>query len=288
MNPSFNDITYFIEVTETKNITRASERLGITQPSLSAALQRLEHAVGARLLLRSRSGVELTKAGKEFIWRARGLLSTWEQIKSDTTKHDQMVSGQYSLGCHPSVALYSLGKLLPGLLQDYPSLEIRLHHDLSRKIAERVISYEIDFGIVVNPVRHPDLVIRPLCRDEVCFWTAKKISKTQDTTSGEAVLICDMNLNQAQVILGELKKQKVFFKRIIQTSSLEVVTDLVEKGAGIGILPARVVERLAPKTLEPLRGHWPVFHDQICLIYRKDAQTTKGSSVIIESIKKIF
>ena len=285
MVPTFTDITYFIEVAQTKNISRAAERLGITQPSLSSAMKRLEDSLGATLFIRGRTGVQLTKPGKELLGKGRLLLLNWEQLRADINKKESGVSGQYIIGCHPSVALYSLSHFLPDLVQKHPELEIKLTHDLSRKITEGVISFEIDFGIVVNPVRHPDLVIKELCSDDVLFWTARKPSSTQSLDPSKGVLICDLNLIQAQKLLGDLQKKKLGFNRIIQSSNLEVITDLITSGVGIGILPKRVAMRAMDQKIKPLDQKLPIFKDRICLVYRADSQRTIGSQIIIKAIK---
>lgn len=283
--PSFTDIIYFIEVAQTKNISRAAERLGITQPSLSSAMKRLEDALGVTLFIRGRSGVQLTKAGKELLGRGRLLLLNWEQLRADINKKETGVSGQYVIGCHPSVALYSLSKFLPYLLQKYPELEIKLTHDLSRKITEEVISFEVDFGIVVNPIRHPDLVINELCTDDVRFWTASKPSLTQSLDAKSGVLVCDLNLVQVQKLIDDLQKSGQGFKRIIHSSNLEVIADLTASGVGVGILPTRAATRSGMQKLKPLDDRLPTFRDKICLIFRADAQKTKGSRIIIDAIK---
>jgi DNA-binding transcriptional LysR family regulator len=285
MTPTFTDITYFIEVAQTQNISRAAERLGITQPSLSSAMKRLEDSLGVTLFIRGRSGVQLTKAGKELLGRGRLLLLNWEQLRADINKKETGVSGQYVIGCHSSVALYSLSQFLPRLMQQYPELEIKLSHDLSRKITEGVISFEIDFGIVVNPVKHPDLVISELGTDDVLFWTASKPSLTQSLDSKTGVLVCDLNLIQVQKLIGDLHKKELGFKRVIHSSDLEVIADLTATGVGVGILPKRVATRIIAQKLRPLGDGLPVLKDSICLIYRADAQKTNGSRILIHAIK---
>lgn len=286
MLPNLTDVTYFIEVALTKNISRAAERLGIAQPSLSSAVKRLESTLGVILFIRGRSGVQLTKARKEFFAKSRLLLLNWEQLRADVNKKEKEVSGEYVLGCHPSVALYTLSRFIPQLVQHYPELEIKLVHDLSRKVTEGVISFEIDFGIVVNPVRHAELVIKELCTDDVAFWTASKPSSTQNLNSKSGVLICDLNLAQVQKLIDELQRTGKGFKRVIHSSDLQVITDLTASGAGVGILPKRVATRMSSQMLKPLSGDLPVFKDKVCLIYRADAQKVHGSRIIIDAIRK--
>ncbi|MBP9707466.1 MAG: LysR family transcriptional regulator [Oligoflexales bacterium] len=284
MNPSYNDIEYFIEVAQTKNISRAAERLGVTQPSLSFAMKRLEDVFGESLFTRSRSGVQLTKAGKELLFHGRALLSQWEQLRAEIKKKSESVGGQYTIGCHPSVGLYSLSKFIPDLLNKYPDLELKLHHDLSRKITEAVISHELDFGLVVNPVRHPELVIIELCVDEVKFWIAKELTANERKTVLTTV-IWDPALLQAQELLRNLKVKQHSFRRQLPSASLEIVADLTLAGAGIGILPQRVAARVAGSRLICINKQWPTFKDRICLVYRADIQKTKATGVIISAIK---
>ena len=282
--PSFTDIYYFLEVARSHSISRAAEKLGITQPSLSAAMQRLEDRLGIQLFVRERRGMWLTRAGRDLLDGGDALVTRWQQLKATISKREQKPGGQYVLGCHPSVAMYTLAKFLPRLLQTYPELEIKLVHDLSRKITEGVISFGIDLGIVVNPVQHPDLVIRELCQDVVTFWCARQPSSVQSLDADNCVLICDPELAQVQSLLQKLrKKKKRLYQRTMLSSSLEVIADLSTAGAGIGILPSRVAKlrklRLLDKSL-------PTYKDRICLVYRVDYQRNQGSKTIINAIKK--
>lgn len=288
MTPNFSDITYFLEVANTQNISRAAERLGLAQPSLSSAIRRLEEALGVELLIRSKSGVQLTRAGLEMQKQGRLLVQNWEQIKSDIHKKETHLSGEFRIGCHPSVGLYSLSKFIPQLMKDHPGLELKILHDHSRKITESVISFNIDFGIVVNPVQHPDLVIKELCQDEVLFWTKDKPSSLQRPSSGEAVLVCDLELNQVQKLMTRFKKRKIAFDRIIQSNNLEIITELTASGAGVGILPRRVATRSKVLKLKPLSDQPTSFKDSICLVYRSDLHRNRTSQIIVESIRNGF
>lgn len=287
MIPSPADLAYFVEVAETQNVSRAAERLGISQPSLSLALQRLERAVGAALLIRSKRGVTLTQPGKQLLSHAKALLQSWDAVRAKALSSLHAIEGVYTIGCHPSVALYLLGSVLPPLLEKHPKLDIRLRHDLSRKVAEDVISLKTDVGIVVNPVQHPDLVIHRLCKDEVTLWTLKgRKPPLQDIKGGGAVLICDPDLLQSQALLKKMKKSGLSFARILHSSSLEVITDLTANGCGVGLLPARVANTARQK-LEPVADA-PIFHDEHCLIFRAENKNVRSIQALNAAIRAFF
>ncbi len=286
MLPNFQDIYYFVETVEAASISRASERIGITQPSLSLAIKRLEDTLRTKLLIRNKNGIQPTKAGLQFHKKGRAILHEWQGILGEISASHNDVSGHYVIGCHSSVALYALPKLLPELMNKYPGLHIKLNHQLSRLITDAVIDYKVDIGIVVNPVLHPDLVVKELCKDLVQLWTSSKPSEVQSLTSENKVLVCDPKLIQVQTIIKQLKKRKIHFHRLIDSSSLEVISAMTAGGAGIGVIPSRVALIHQAKKLKPIGKSMPTYKDRICLIYRKDFQVTRASKIIVEAIKQ--
>lgn len=285
MLASSNELLYFIELARTLNFSRAAERLGISQSSLSTAIKRLEHAIGTELFSRNKHKVLLTQAGKNLLAHARQLVQLWDTTKASCLASEMEVQGSILLGCHSSIALYFLPRFMPALLAKYTKLEIKLKHDLSRKIAEAVINCMIDIGIVVNPVKHPDLVIRKLFDDEVTLWQSRKLP-AQTADYAENIILCDPELKQTQFLLKEMHHKGIKYQRMITTNQLEVIANLTAAGVGIGILPGSVVKSLPQRSLCQLSDA-PVYHDEICLVYRPENRNTKTMQVVIDAIKNI-
>jgi DNA-binding transcriptional LysR family regulator len=272
MSLMMDDIKYFVIVTETLNITRASEIIGISQPALSYAVKRLETEIGGDLLIRLKNGIQLTKLGEEFKVRSRRLLYEWEQAQNLANSESGLIQGSYTIALHPSVALYTLECFMPKLQVEFPGLDFKFIHGLSREMTEKVISWEADFGIVVNSIKHPDLVISELCSDEVTIFHVKN---AQDK------LIYDENLAQSQYILKKIGK-KTNFNGVLSSANLEVVAKLTSLGLGHGLLPTRVASQY--KQLKKLIDA-PVFKDEISLIYRPEKHNNSVSKKIIQIIK---
>lgn len=272
------ELRYFLTVAKTSNISRAAELCGISQPALSQSLKRLEDSVGVQLLDRAKTGVRLTRAGERFASQSKELMEKWEALSKSARGTDKAVSGYFKIGCHPSVAIYSLPKFMRELQSAHPDLHIGLAHGLSREVANDVIEWRADFGIVINPPKHPDLVIREIGKDEVTLWVNPKV-KAPDT------LIAEPSLLQTQDILKQLEKRKLKFSRKIESSNLEVILALTQSGAGVGILPTRVVRSpLASNTLQPFSSKSPIYKDSLCLIYRAGTQNSASGRAIIDAI----
>ncbi len=269
------DLKYFLELSQTLHLTRASERLGITQPALSHCVKRLESDLNCQLFLRSKKGVQLTPAGTKLKQSANSMIQQWENLKQNISDDIETPQGVIKLGVHSAVAQYSLS-FLGSFLKKNPAIEVQLTHGLSRYMTEQVVSSVLDAAFAVNPAPHPDLIIKEICRDEVCLWKAKNCQN-------DDVLIIEPSLLQTQDILQKLNKKGFNFKRVIESSSLEVIANLVAQGVGCGIVPERVLQIYEQQSYEKVKGA-PQFSDKICLVYKQEFRKVKRGQIFIESI----
>lgn len=270
------DLRYFLEVAKTLNISRAAERLNLGQPAISQSLKRIEAVIGAPVFDRFKTGVQLTSAGRKLLLDGRIALEHWTRLKQQALDSESKIEGSYSIGCHPSVAIYSLPSFLGRLLGDHPGLDIRLEHGLSREVAESVISFRIDFGLVMNPVRHPDLVIKTLCEDQFTFWIAE--------SGNRDVLLCDPALSQSQELIRRAASRGFTFNRYLNSQNLEVLAQLAASGCGVAMLPERVAKKHVG--LSRLKKDIPFETDKLCLVYRADRKLSAAGKAIIAAISE--
>ncbi|KYG62596.1 hypothetical protein AZI87_14950 [Bdellovibrio bacteriovorus] len=259
-------------------MSRAAQELHVSQPTLTVAMRKLEDMLGVTLFERSKKGVTLTPTGLQIYQYSDQMLELWDEMVREAGSLDQTVKGTVRLGVHPSVGRYTLPVFLPTLLKDHPQLNVQLMHDLSRNILQMVRDSFVDIGLVVNPERHPDLVIKEICADEVTVWK-KKGAPIQDT------LIYDANLFQAQTILERLQKKGIRYARKIASSNLEVIATLLQAGAGHAILPKRVIMSNF-SSIEEAHDHVASFKDSLCVVYRPSLKRTATGKAILEAISK--
>ena len=268
------EIAYFVEVYQTRHVSKAAIRLGVTQPTLTLSLQKLEDKVGTKLFHRTKQGVVPTEQGTIFYRKSLTLLEYWGEIHRGILQSTSEIFGRFKVGCHQSVGAYTLPKLLNQLHKHAPGIEFELVHDFSRKITEGVISYNIDIGFVVNPTRHPDLVLKKLGDDRVLFWKKRGASQLPEK------IFADRNLAQMQDILRKTHSKDFKSWKLISTPSLELIRTMTLSGQGIGILPERVA-KADGADLVPYDSSLPTYEDKIFLAYRKDVLSSKAGRELI-------
>lgn len=188
MSLSTHELEVFLEIFESKNLSRAAERLGLSQPGLSMTLKKLENYFGVPLFLRKKHGLEPTKASVQLAQEARKLARDLETLAERVSLQERGFEGTYTIGFHPQIATYAFPKFAQTVLTKNEKLNVKLVFDNSRRLLSDVIDFKIDFGIVVEPMRHPELTIVKLYDNTIRFWSLEnrrrcKPSKTRFPSS---------------------------------------------------------------------------------------------------------
>jgi DNA-binding transcriptional LysR family regulator len=286
-SPSLNDLKYFAEIASCGNISKAARRLGVTQPALTIAIQRLENSMGSALLARGKKGISLTKAGQNFLRFSKELIEEWQNVKARTVASQSEIRGSYRVGCNTQVGLLCLPKVLPDLIQEHRGIDIQLVHDKSDAILDAVLGSQIDIGIVVDVVRHPDLMIKKVCSGRVKLWTAAEKSYSQDYQAGTATLLYNPNMVEAFEVMRKLKKGPVKYQRTLSSTSIEILASLATAGMGIAILPELALKAMDVKSLKPVPESPIVVHD-VFVVYRIENRKVAAIQEILNRIVKVF
>ena len=143
-------LRYFLAVAEEGNITRAAEKLFLTQPTLSKQLMQLEDELGAPLLIRGTRRVELTDAGRILRRRAAELLAMAERTREEVVRRDEL-SGEVAIGAGETAAFRLLAEGAATLRQKHPGIRFRLYSGNAEDVIERLECGVLDFGVLIEP-----------------------------------------------------------------------------------------------------------------------------------------
>lgn len=151
---SLEQLRGFVAVAEERHFGRAAERLRMTQPPLSRAVQRLERELGATLLQRGPKGVALTPAGAAFLADARRILAAADAAGAAVRRVAAGMAGALVIGC----TALSAASILPGILADadrlLPDVRVSLRELVTDDQLDRLAAGALDLGLV-RP--HPEM-----------------------------------------------------------------------------------------------------------------------------------
>lgn len=270
ISPLLPEVHQFLILARTRNISRAAETLGVTQSSLSKALQRMEGHWGTPLFSRSKKGIELTLEGERAQRLLSGLQQEWESHWR--LKEQDAMLGTIRLGAHLSLVQTSFHRFFPTLLKKFPGVNFELQHDRSSIVTRKVIQAEVDMGLVINPQRHPELVIKPLRRESVGVWRGRATRRKPRV----------IYFNPEMINVYHFLKSFSDFKQVPLNDYL-AIGSLLRSGEEWGILPSSVQEIFAEIELEK-----ELMPAQLCLIYRKDRSRHPAMQKIAEEIRTSF
>ncbi len=145
-------LRYFLAVADAGNLTRAAERLHMTQPSLSRQLGALERELGCQLLVRGKRGVSLTPEGRSFARRAQDLVSLADRLESDYYSKGASIGGSLTIGSVEAYSADVMPKLVGAFLREAPEVHIEIFTGNADEVVARLDEGTVDFGILREPI----------------------------------------------------------------------------------------------------------------------------------------
>lgn len=159
-------IQTFLAVTRTGNLNRAAQELHVTQSAVTARLDALEAALGARLLNRARSGATLTKAGFAFLDQAELITRTWANARAQASL-PKGVTTMFSLVCDPSLWTTQGAPWIDSLRDAHPDTAFEIWAGGASDARRWLQSGMSDAAILPEPLTGPDMAHRPFAREDL-------------------------------------------------------------------------------------------------------------------------
>ena len=237
-------LRYFLAVANQRNITRASEKLHIAQPSLSRQIQQLEDYLGVALFVRGSRPLELTEAGQYFETQAVQILNQTRNL-IDTTRNIGKVQAKFTMGFVGSTLYGYLPEVARRFRKAHPEVDLSLVEMTTLEQINALKAGEIDVGI--GRIRHEDPNIRRiLLREESLMvalpsdhpLSARETLSLQDLLPETIVLFPQSpRPSFADLVLEAFHDRGLSPQRTIDARELQVSLGLVAAGMGVTILP---------------------------------------------------
>jgi len=274
-------LEYVVALAEAGQFSRAADRCGVTQPTLSTQVAKLEQSLGAMLFERGSAGVTLTPAGERVVRRARVVLEELDGLRQDARSGGRDLAGPLRLGVIPTVGPYLLPHVLPMFAQHHPQAQLQVREEITSRLIDRLTHAELDAAILSLPIDAGGVVAHRFCEEPFVAAVPRdhKLAKRQRVSiasltrqqlllleEGHCMRAQTVQLCTAKTLRSDPPKQSgksaaTEFTPGIQATSIESLRQMVAAGLGCTLLPKLAavgpLADLTPVKVLPLTGKPP-------------------------------
>lgn len=284
---NLNQLKYIVTIADELNISKAAQKLYVSQPSLSQCIQSIEKELGTRLFERNTTPLKITYAGEIYINWARGILTSTEDIKkqiSDISGHKNV---KLIIGISPYRSTCILPPVIKELKKHYPNCNVLIEEHPTTILHTMMDENKIDILIDTPHPNTIDYTSIPLMKENILIELPKSWGIT-----GEEISISELSqkpfimLSNIQ-LLGKLSRDlciKNGFtpKVVVECHTVETAHSLVNQGLGATFIPELFIKNLDKKSTKfyKIKDFQP--QRDFCVIYNNKKYL---SSVIKDFIK---
>jgi DNA-binding transcriptional LysR family regulator len=236
----------FVEVARTRNVSQAARALFITQPALTARLQRLEQDLGAQLFVRTPRGMRLTEAGEAFLPHAHRALDALADGRRLVNAVEGGGAGRLTLGAAPALSTYVLPGILSRFAVGHPRVRVSVRTGHSEEILQLLLTEAVDLGLV-RALRHPDIVSTPLYEDHLVLVVrpshpfAERGRIRLEEIAREQLVTFDHASSYTEITNALFRDAGVQPEGVMELDNTEAAKKMVQEGFGVALLPQTAV-----------------------------------------------
>lgn len=284
-------LQYFLAVTEELHFTKAAERLGISQPTLSQQIRLLEERLDTVLFHRNGKKIELTESGHILLTHVNRIFFELDQAKTVIQELKGLNRGHLRIGCSGNHLLYSP---LLSFHKQHPNIHVSVFDLETEKTIERLLHSEFDLGIVFLPVEHSQIETIPLFKSKLSIVAANNHPLVEkDTVHMEDLANYPFFSLPKQFIIRQaidsfFKKKGLQLQPIIELSDTHSLIRMAILNNGITILPKLYTtyeENLSIKIIN-MADPMPIM--EVGAIYRKGMSFSSAIQAFLHHLVNFY
>jgi len=291
---TLTELKYLVALGQEQHFGRAAERCFVSQPALSAAINKLEKRLGVCLFERQTTQVRITEIGEQLVKQAKRVLEEADILKDMAQGAKHHLDQPLRIGGIHTVAPYLFPKLIPSLRKIAPDMPLYIQEDMTENLRAKLTRGELDAIFIALPFTEPSVVVKKLYDEPFLVLMPKTHPLAKNKTVNN-----DSLANENVLLLGEghcLRTQILEtcpschhpndLQQTIEGTSLETLRHMVASGMGMTILPETATQVKAyHNTLcaKPFSTKGP--RRTVALAWRASFPRTKAIDALIESLQ---
>ena len=236
----------FIEVYNCLNMTKAAERLNMTQPAVTMAIRNIEDYYGIRLFERLNKGLYPTEKCKSVYYKAISVITMYNSMEKELK--DNSSKGTIKIGSTISLGIYLIPKLARELKEKFPSLEVRAVIENGWSIEKKLLTNELDIAFIEGNVTDRNLVGYPIMKDRLVVIASPRSSIPDEVSLGQLLEYTLLLREKGSISRSYIESLCMFHNLsadpMWESESSYAIINAVHEDVGVSILPERIVSHL--------------------------------------------
>lgn len=279
-------------VAQEESVSRAAEKLAVSQPTVSMAIKKLEEELGTKLFYSFNRKQNLTDEGWRLKEGAEKLLETYRETIENVTSSPREASGKVTLGLSPLFGACFFGDLIPKFCRKYPNIEINMIEDGAYKVNELIEKGEVDIALTLNTERTKSFAS--------CHFTTQRnvalLHKNHPLASAESITVAELR-NEPFAIFNQnfiLHRQIMsachlagFRPQIVLLSSQwDFLVEVVSRNQGVSILPKPVLDKYPAPNVRCVPLTDSMKYWDVVLAWNKERYMSKACTLFLEYVQR--
>lgn len=293
---NIQQLEYLIAVDKFKHFGKAAHACFITQPTLSAMIQKFEEELDVRVFDRTTHPIRTTDVGVQIIEQAKKVIDSINELRNKADLLNNVLGGKINLGIIPTVSTYILPAEIFDFLKKNPKIEMNVKEITTENVIKGLKSGELDAGIIATPYDAASEFYQEfLFNEELMIYTSDPKYKKDTYVIPEELdvdkvwLLEEGNCLRTQFEnICKLKENSMKPKNLeFVSSNINTLIQMVDKVGGISIIPELAQSQLSKEQNDKIvRFRKPFPFREISIIYYKPTYKQKIIDELSESIRK--
>lgn len=291
---NLQQLRYVVAVNRFRNFAKAAESCNVSQPTLSAMLQKLEEELDIRIFERSNKSVTPTTAGEKIIRQAETALLEIDRIGEIVLEGKGQIGGKFALSVGPTIAPYILPKFIKKYRESFPSVELSIQELKVNFMLDALLRGELDAGIAISENTREGILEIPLYTEKFLVYLAEScwrklpVFKPDNLEHENMWIMKDAQCLRDSAFSFCKSRQKG--NHIYEAGSITTLVHIVDENGGFTIIPEMHLPFLSDKQREnvrPIEGDY-LSQRRVSLYIKEDYIRQRMLNTVTDTLKKFI
>ncbi len=254
---TLQQLKYIVAINRYRNFAKAADACGISQPTLSAMLVKLEEELDVRIFERNNKSVQPTTSGEKIIRQAERAIAEAERITWLVNEDKGSIAGELLLAVGPTIAPYILPKFIRHYVEDYPSVKLRVMELKTDAMLNELLLGHLDAGIAISGNMRQGVLEIPLYTERFMVYLSEHCWRKLPVFRPENLEHEKMWVMKEAQCLRESAfsfcKARTKGRHIYEAGSIDTLIRIVDENGGFTIIPEMHLPFLSDKQRENVR-----------------------------------